>query len=131
VAVGDLIEMSGGYSGTVTEILTTGVLLKLVDTGASMAVPWGERVVKTGARGRLAPGTGDADAGLAKRLREWRSERARHLGVPAYVVFNDRTLEALAALRPSTSEALLGVPGIGPAKLDAYGDDLIELLTLD
>jgi DNA helicase-2/ATP-dependent DNA helicase PcrA len=131
VAVGDLIEVSGGYSGTVAEILTTGVLLKLVETGASMAVPWGERVAKTGARGRLAPGTGDADAGLAKRLREWRSERARHLGVPAYVVFNDRTLEALAALRPSTSEALLGIPGIGPAKLDAYGDDLIELLTLD
>ena len=131
VAVGDLIEVSGGYSGTVTEILTTGVLLKLVETGASMAVPWGERVAKTGARGRLAPGTGDADAGLAKRLREWRSQRARDLGVPAYVVFNDRTLDALAALRPSTSEALLGVPGIGPAKLDAYGDDLIELLTLD
>jgi DNA helicase-2/ATP-dependent DNA helicase PcrA len=131
VAVGDLIEVSGGYIGRVAEILTTGVLLTLVDTGAAMAVPWGERVAKNGARGRLAPGTGEPDEGLAKRLRDWRLERARHLGVPAYVVFNDRTLDALAALRPSTSEALLGVPGIGPAKLDAYGDDLIELLSLD
>jgi DNA helicase-2/ATP-dependent DNA helicase PcrA len=131
VAVGDLIEVSGGYSGTISEVLTTGVLLKVVDTGAAMAVPWGERVAKNGARGRLAPGTGDPDETLARRLREWRLERARHLGVPAYVVFNDKTLEALAALRPSTTEALLGVPGIGPAKLDAYGDDLIELLALD
>ncbi|HEU4894938.1 MAG TPA: ATP-dependent DNA helicase UvrD2, partial [Acidimicrobiia bacterium] len=131
VSVGDLIEVSGGYNGTVSEVLTTGVLLKVVDTGAAMAVPWGERVAKNGARGRLAPGVGDPDDGLVKQLREWRLERARQLGVPAYVVFNDRTLEALAALRPSTSEALLGVPGIGPAKLDAYGDDLIELLAFD
>ena len=34
-------------------------------------------------------------------------------------------------MRPSTFEALLAVPGIGPAKLDAYGDDLIGLLSLD
>jgi superfamily II DNA helicase RecQ len=44
------------------------------------------------------------------------------------VVFNDRTLEAIAALRPTTETALLEVPGIGPAKLDAYGDQLLDLL---
>lgn len=51
--------------------------------------------------------------------------------MPAYVVFNDKTLEALAALRPSTTEALLGVRGIGPAKLEAYGDELIDLIGLE
>lgn len=131
VSVGDVIDISGGLRGTVTDVLTTGVLLTLVETGATMAVPWGERVGKAGANGRLAPGLGRADDDLAERLREWRLEQARSQGVPAYVVFNDRTLEALAALRPSTSEALLTVPGIGPAKLDAYGEDLIELLALD
>ena len=130
VSVGDHIEISGGYRGTVTETLVTGVLLRL-ETGATMAVPWGERVVKAGARGRLAPGAGTADADLSDRLRDWRREQARVQGVPAYVVFSDRTLEALASLRPTTSEALLGVPGIGPAKLEAYGEDLIELLGLD
>ncbi len=131
VSMGDVIDVSGGLQGTVTEILTTGVLLKMAGTGATMSVPWGERVAKAGSRGRLAPGEGTADAALADRLREWRMEQARAQGVPAYVVFNDRTLEALAAMRPSTTEALLAVPGIGPAKLDAYGEDLIELLALD
>jgi len=130
VSVGDLLEISGGYRGTVTDVLVTGVLLSL-DTGATMAVPWGERVTKAGTPGRLAPGSGVADSGLADRLRDWRRRQAQAQGVPAYVVFNDKTLEAIAALRPSTSEALLGVPGIGPAKLEAYGDELIDLITLE
>jgi DNA helicase-2/ATP-dependent DNA helicase PcrA len=130
VSVGDALEISGGYRGTVDEILVTGVLLSL-ETGANMAVPWGERVTKTGTTGRLAPGAGVADSGLTDRLRDWRRQQAQAQGVPAYVVFNDKTLEALAALRPSTSEALLGIPGIGPAKLEAYGDELIDLLAGD
>jgi superfamily II DNA helicase RecQ len=130
VAVGDLIEISGGYRGTIAEILVTGVLVGL-DTGATMAVPWGERVMKSGVNGRIAPAAGEADAGLAERLRDWRRRQAQAQGVPAYVVFNDKTLEALAALRPSTTEALLGVPGIGPAKLEAYGDELIGLITFE
>jgi len=56
-------------------------------------------------------------------------DQARSQGVPAFVVFNDRTLDAIAALRPSTDTALLEVPGIGPAKLDAYGDQLLDLLS--
>jgi DNA helicase-2/ATP-dependent DNA helicase PcrA len=131
VGVGDEIGVSGGYRGTVDEILTTGILLRVAETGATMSVPWGERVSKTGANGRLVPGVGSGDPLLMERLRDWRRGQARSQGVPAYVVFNDRTLESLASLRPSTSEALLEVPGIGPAKLEAYGDDLIELLTVD
>jgi DNA helicase-2/ATP-dependent DNA helicase PcrA len=127
VTVGDVIEIKGGYRGNVSEILVTGVLVSL-ETGAAMAVPWGERVSKAGAGGPLAPGTGTVDTELASRLREWRKQQAQTQGVPAYVVFNDKTLEALAALRPSTSQALLGVPGIGPAKLEAYGEDLIDLI---
>jgi DNA helicase-2/ATP-dependent DNA helicase PcrA len=130
VTIGDVIEISGGYRGIVSEVLVTGVLVTL-ETGASMGVPWGERVGKSGAKGPLAPGSGAADTGLADRLREWRKQQAQSQGVPAYVVFNDKTLEALAALRPSTTEALLGVPGIGPAKLEAYGEELIDLIGLE
>lgn len=93
-----------------------------------MAVPWGERVSKSGDKGRLSPGGATADQDLAERLREWRLEQARSQGVPAYVVFNDRTLESLASMKPSTATALLEVPGIGPAKLEAYGDDLLYLI---
>ena len=48
--------------------------------------------------------------------------------MPAYVVLHDRTLAALAAARPSTLDALSEIPGIGPAKLEAYGRDLLALL---
>ncbi|MEX1126661.1 MAG: ATP-dependent DNA helicase UvrD2 [Acidimicrobiia bacterium] len=128
VAVGEEITLSGGYQGRVDEILTTGVLVKLAGTEAVMGVPWGEQVVKAGVSGRLTPGGGSADPDLIERLKTWRLDQARSQGVPAYVVFNDRTLEAIASLRPSTETDLLEVPGIGPAKLDAYGDQLLDLL---
>ncbi|MEP6994338.1 MAG: ATP-dependent DNA helicase RecQ [Acidobacteriota bacterium] len=61
-------------------------------------------------------------------LREWRRQEAARRSVPAYVVLHDRTLAALAAARPSTLDALSEIPGIGPAKLEAYGKDLLALL---
>jgi superfamily II DNA helicase RecQ len=68
---------------------------------------------------------------VVERLKKWRLEQARSQGVPAYVVFNDKTLEAIASIRPSSEAALLDVPGIGPAKLDAYGEQLLDLLAGD
>jgi superfamily II DNA helicase RecQ len=131
VVVGDVIATAGGYRVRVDEILTTGVLVTVTETSATMAVPWGERIDKGGTKGRLVPGIGTGDPQLVERLKAWRLDQARSQGVPAFVVFNDRTLDALASLRPSSSEGLLAVPGIGPAKLEAYGDELIELLTFE
>ncbi len=131
VVVGDEIAIMGGQSGVVDEILTIGVLVKLPGTEATIAVPFGEKVEKVGnagVYGRLTPGEDGVDTGLVERLKTWRLGQARSQGVPAYVVFNDRTLDALAALRPGTEEALLEIPGIGPAKLEAYGDQLLDML---
>lgn len=128
VVPGDDLSVPGGYRGVVTEVLTTGVLIEIEESGASMAIPWGERVEKRGAVGRLTPGAGGPDAALVERLKAWRLAEAQRQGVPAYVVFNDRTIEELAAMRPSTGEALLAVSGIGPAKLESYGEDLLDLL---
>jgi len=61
-------------------------------------------------------------------LRRWRLEESTRRGVPAYVVLHDRTLEALAATKPASLDALSSVPGIGPAKLEAYGPALLRLL---
>jgi DNA helicase-2/ATP-dependent DNA helicase PcrA len=131
VAIGEEVTVSGGYLGRVDEILTTGALVKLAETGTVMALPWGERITRGGVSGRLTPGGGPADPELLERLKTWRLGQAKAQGVPAYVVFNDRTLEAMAALRPTTETALLDVPGIGPAKLEAYGDQLLDLLAVD
>ncbi len=61
-------------------------------------------------------------------LREWRRARARADEVPAYVVFNDRTLAELVARTPRTLAELATVPGIGPAKLERYGPELLAQL---
>jgi DNA helicase-2/ATP-dependent DNA helicase PcrA len=61
-------------------------------------------------------------------LREWRLARARADEVPAFVVFNDRTLAELVARTPQTLAELAGVPGIGPAKLERYGPELLARL---
>ncbi len=71
---------------------------------------------------------GPADPARIEALREWRRVEAARRSVPAYVVLHDRTLAALAAARPATLDALAEIPGIGPAKLEAYGRDLLALL---
>ena len=58
-------------------------------------------------------------------LKEWRLARARAEEVPAYVVFNDRTLAELVARAPRTIAELAAVPGIGPAKLERFGPELL------
>jgi DNA helicase II / ATP-dependent DNA helicase PcrA len=61
-------------------------------------------------------------------LREWRLARARADEVPAFVVFSDRTLAELASRTPRTLAELASVPGIGPAKLERYGAELLARL---
>ncbi len=78
--------------------------------------------------GRCSGCPGDVDEVLFERLREWRLERSRVKGVPAYVVFTDATLTAIAERRPGSAEALAELPGIGPRKLDEYGADVLALL---
>ncbi|SJM64345.1 DNA helicase RecQ [Gulosibacter sp. 10] len=61
-------------------------------------------------------------------LREWRRETAKAQSVPAYIVFNDSTLRAMAVDRPSTLTELAGVSGVGRAKLEQYGDEVLEVI---
>jgi DNA helicase-2/ATP-dependent DNA helicase PcrA len=69
-----------------------------------------------------------ADDPLLGRLIDWRRERARSDGVPAYVVADNRTLAAIAAQRPASEGELLGVPGIGPHKAETYGPDILRIV---
>jgi ATP-dependent DNA helicase RecQ len=70
----------------------------------------------------------DADPAIFERLRAWRAEVARRQGVPAYIIFHDRTLTELAAQRPSDLAAMEALPGIGRSKLDRYGPAILEVL---
>jgi DNA helicase II / ATP-dependent DNA helicase PcrA len=68
------------------------------------------------------------DGTVVKALKAWRLERARGDGVPAFVVFHDKTLDEIARRLPRDRIQLAAVPGIGPAKLDRYGDELLATL---
>jgi DNA helicase II / ATP-dependent DNA helicase PcrA len=68
------------------------------------------------------------DEPLFAALKAWRRERAKADGVPAYVVFHDRTLQEIARRRPDSVAALSAVSGVGPAKLERYGDELLATL---
>jgi ATP-dependent DNA helicase RecQ len=67
-------------------------------------------------------------APLVERLRAWRLERSRSDGIPAFVVLHDATLHALAAARPASLEELASVKGFGPAKLERYGEAVLEVV---
>jgi ATP-dependent DNA helicase RecQ len=74
-------------------------------------------------------GGGDvASPVLFEDLRALRKQIADAQGVPAYIVFNDGTLRAMAQRMPMTAAELLDVPGVGPAKLERYGGAFLELL---
>ena len=67
------------------------------------------------------------DENLFERLREWRVERATEEKVPAYVIFTDLTLQAIAEVKPTDAQALLRISGIGKVKLDKYGDEVLAI----
>jgi DNA helicase-2/ATP-dependent DNA helicase PcrA len=66
---------------------------------------------------------------LFDRLREWRRKRAQADGVPAYVVFHDRTLAEIAERKPKDWADLAGIAGVGPAKLERYADEVLAVIS--
>jgi ATP-dependent DNA helicase RecQ len=117
----------------------------LILNEASREVMRGEREVrlvqmsrpKTKAKSRRTPAdepiAAGADRALFDRLRDLRRTIASELGVPAYVVFGDRTLKELATRKPRTLDAMLGIHGIGEAKLEKFGRrflaEIVDALT--
>jgi DNA helicase-2/ATP-dependent DNA helicase PcrA len=64
-----------------------------------------------------------------KALRDWRTTRAKADEVPAYVVLNDRHLRGIAVAKPRNATELAACDGIGPAKLERYGDEILDVLS--
>ncbi|MFC9918183.1 DNA helicase RecQ [Agromyces binzhouensis] len=91
-----------------------------------------ERPVRASRSSRAAaPAAADLeprDAELFEALRAWRASEAREQGVPAYIVFGDATLRAVAVRRPAAIAELDGISGIGAKKLDAYGEALVRVV---
>jgi len=64
---------------------------------------------------------------LAARLKEWRAAEAKKLRIPAYMVLQDRTLKGIASARPGTPRELEAVAGMGPAKVEKFGEAILGL----
>ncbi|WP_221492512.1 ATP-dependent DNA helicase UvrD2 [Streptomyces griseoloalbus] len=69
----------------------------------------------------------DMDEGLYERLREWRADQARRSGQPAFCVFTDKTLMAIAETVPDDEHGLARIPGVGMRKLGRYGTDVLAI----
>jgi DNA helicase-2/ATP-dependent DNA helicase PcrA len=68
------------------------------------------------------------DGPLLQRLKDWRRKRAQADGVPAYVVFHDRTLAEIADRKVKDRADLAEIPGVGPVKLERYADEILEVV---
>lgn len=90
--------------------------------GGGLTTPHEERI----GRHETCPPTHSEE--VMDALRAWRRETAAANGAPAYTVFTDATLDAIAERDPHGRQALLAVPGVGPAKLEAFADAVLEIL---
>ena len=110
-------------------------VLRLTD--ASRAVLRGERTIElrqpSAEPRRRAPkqraNHSAVDDPMFEKLRTWRASVAKEHGLPAFVVFHDETLRAIARSRPTSLAQLRGISGIGEKKLASYGADVLKLMT--
>ena len=116
ISAGLARQSSGEYP--VVEITAAGRDALAGKTPSSLTLP----AESTNAR------SGDVPVETLDRLRHWRLETARAAGVPAYVVFHDSTLAAIASANPTSLAELLRVSGVGESKLRKYGDEVLEVL---
>jgi ATP-dependent DNA helicase RecQ len=103
-----------------------------VQLRVSTAAP-ADRSRRRSTRGGVAKAPVELDAAAQRRyeaLREWRVEVAKSHNLPAYVIFHDATLAAIAQRAPESLDDLQGITGIGARKLEAYGDEVLRVVAL-
>ncbi|OGV62213.1 MAG: hypothetical protein A2498_16540 [Lentisphaerae bacterium RIFOXYC12_FULL_60_16] len=98
--------------------------------------PWKKgRKTKSARRARTSPAPvkpeitlSVAEKRLFEDLKAWRHDESARTGVPGFIIFSNRALKAIAIARPDSLSALEDVYGVGPAKLDAYGDAILRIV---
>ncbi|MBK7643370.1 MAG: RecQ family ATP-dependent DNA helicase [Planctomycetes bacterium] len=129
----DLLRVAGERYPVLVVSPTGGEVLRRTREVTLYALP-PERAPKKGtrqSRRTLAPEAGEilpVDERLFERLRELRRTLARERGVPPYIIFNDRTLEQMAAHRPRTSEEFRAIKGVGDKKAAELGPAFLECI---
>jgi ATP-dependent DNA helicase RecQ len=123
-----LLDVEGEY-GMLGLTEASGTVLRGERQLAMRTEPERRKTRSSSGGGKSAKATADltgAEAELFEQLRAWRAATAKEQGVPAYVVFHDATLRAIATAAPTTIVALGKISGVGAAKLDRYGPGVLE-----
>jgi DNA helicase II / ATP-dependent DNA helicase PcrA len=155
VRQGSQVTLIGGYPAQVVATDVDGIEVALdLTTSVRLRLSYGDSVLldgrpttlvrQTTARpggartggsgigqdpGRLPVGDDlPVDEELFETLRGWRARISADAGVPAYLVFQDRHLRTIAGRKPTTLGELAACPGVGPTKLERYGDDVLDLV---
>jgi DNA helicase-2/ATP-dependent DNA helicase PcrA len=124
-ALAGLLLTRGGTQGEIVEVDDAGVVLQVGNLRER--VSFGAEVTVEGRLVTLVPVRVPNPAG-AERLRSWRSTVSAAEKMPAYLVLSDKDLLAIADARPQTLVELAGCRGIGPMKLERWGDEILAAL---
>jgi DNA helicase II / ATP-dependent DNA helicase PcrA len=121
----------GGHVGTVVELAESAAIIEV--GSARLRVPYGTEVRVQATTMQLVSPEQGADSSdpaetYVQALREWRSTAAKSASVPAYVVLNDAELVGIATTRPTTLAELAQCKGVGPVRLERWGDELLAAL---
>ena len=116
----------GGDSGAGTDALASVEAAREVDPGMDVAVA--EIRAAKGAGPKIKMLVSDEDAPLLSALKAKRRALAEAAGVPAYIIFNDKTLIEMAETRPATLDQMARVGGVGAKKLEHYGMAFLEVI---
>jgi DNA helicase-2/ATP-dependent DNA helicase PcrA len=100
---------------------------RIADARRTLRSTDGGRSSRSGRASKVTVGA-DADPAVLTALKAWRSAAAKAAGVPAFVIFHDTTLAAVAEAQPRNRASLLALPGLGPVKAERYGDDLLRVV---
>ncbi len=118
------LELSGDGARAALDPLAA---TSLIEVPADAPAPKRSGRKRKSSAGRDAARLGPPDPDLAAELKKWRLGRARARRIPAFRVLTDRVLNAVAAARPTSDEALLELSGFGPGLLEKYGPEILEI----
>nr|MBX2816197.1 HRDC domain-containing protein [Saprospiraceae bacterium] len=119
------IDFAGG-SRLQTTPLSKAILTNEARVNLTRFVPSGKKKKARQVQPELT--SNPADVLLLEKLRKWRSNLARVQGVPAYVILYNKSIDQIASMKPNSKQQLLSVEGIGQAKLEKYGDQILSMI---
>ena len=125
-SVGLELSIAGGHAGEIVTLDDQGVLIAV--GGAKTRVTFGTTVRVGGKQLALAPPRSEAVERTFNALREWRSSVARSTKMPAYTVLHDSHLEGIAEAAPGNLNELSRCKGVGSAKLEKWGDEILAVI---